>query len=54
MCDKYAQLISSFIDRKISAREFESRYLKLFKNDQDQVRSREFDILDRLFADVDE
>jgi hypothetical protein len=54
MCDKYAPLISSFIDRKISAQEFESRYLKLFKNDQDQIRSREFDILDRLFADVDE
>ncbi|WP_082973438.1 colicin immunity domain-containing protein [Mycobacterium sp. E2327] len=54
MCAKYAPLIASFVDHQISAREFESRYLTLFKNDRDQVRSREFNILDRLFADVDE
>jgi hypothetical protein len=54
MTAKYKDLILGFIDRKISAEEFQASYFRLFKNDEDQVPGREFKILDRLFADVDD
>jgi hypothetical protein len=53
MADRYKQLISKFVDREISASEFEGRYLALFKSDKSKVNGEKFDILDRLFADVD-
>jgi Bacterial self-protective colicin-like immunity len=53
MADRYKQLISKFIDREISASEFENSYLALFKSDRRKVAGEKFNILDRLFADVD-
>jgi hypothetical protein len=54
MAARYRGLISRFINREISAGEFESFYLALFKHDKDQVPSPQFEVLDRLFADVDD
>lgn len=53
MADRYKELISKFVDREISASEFESCYLTLFKSDRSKVGGEKFNILDRLFADVD-
>jgi hypothetical protein len=54
MTGKYKELIFGFIDGRISAEEFQNTYLPLFKKDTSQVRSAEFEILDGLFADVDD
>ncbi len=51
--EKYIKLLQSFADRKISADEFEQRFLQLFKGDNNLQPAREFQILDKLFADVD-
>ena len=53
MADRYKPLISKFINKEISASEFESCYIALFKRDKSKVGGEKFDILDRLFADVD-
>jgi Bacterial self-protective colicin-like immunity len=53
MAGRYRQLISRFINREISAPEFESSYLALFKSDKSKVGGEKFNVLDRLFADVD-
>jgi hypothetical protein len=50
---KYRGLISSFINRQISAQEFKSSYLRLFKNEKGLGLSVEFDILEELFTDAD-
>lgn len=49
----YIHLISSFVEGKISANEFESQYLKLYKNDPTPWSEELFSVLDGLFADVD-
>lgn len=54
MTEKYKALISRFVDRQISAEEFESAYLKLFKNDKDQVSGTEFNTLEKLFFAIDD
>ncbi len=54
MTAKYRGLMSRFIDGKISAQEFQSSYFQLFKSDDDQVSGREFKVLDKLFAEVDD
>jgi hypothetical protein len=54
MTARYRGLISDFVDQRISADEFETAYLSLFKTDTTQVRSTEFEVLDGLFADVDD
>ena len=38
----------------LSADEFEAEFLAWFKDDSNQVTGKEFDILDQLFADVDD
>jgi Bacterial self-protective colicin-like immunity len=53
MADRYKQLISRFVDGEISASEFEGCYLALFKSDTSKVGGEKFNILDKLFADVD-
>jgi len=50
---KYLDLIRSYIDRKISTKEFEREYLLMFKGDKEGVSEKAFLILDRLFSDVD-
>lgn len=53
MAERYRKLISKFVAREISAPEFEGSYLTLFKSDNNKVGGEKFNILDRLFADVD-
>ena len=50
---KFTNLISLFIIGKISAVEFEHKYLQLFKNDQTNHSKQLFLVLDKLFGDVD-
>jgi hypothetical protein len=54
MLENYRDLMRRFVIGEISADEFETDYLTRFKDDQNQVTGTEFDILDGLFADVDE
>ncbi len=51
--EKYIKLLQSFADSKISADQFEQQFLQLFKSDNNLQPGREFQILDKLFADVD-
>lgn len=50
----YIDLITDFVGGRLSAGEFESRYLTKFTNDPSDDIGETFLILDRLFADVDE
>ena len=54
MLENYRDLIRRFVIGDISADEFEAEYLTRFKDDPNQVIGEEFDILDELFADVDD
>src|SRR5258708_32016210 len=54
MLKQYRDLIRRFVIGDISADEFEADYLARFKDDPNQVIGEEFDILDGLFADVDD
>jgi hypothetical protein len=51
--EKYIKLLQSFADSKINADQFEQQFLQLFKSDNNLQPGREFQILDKLFADVD-
>jgi hypothetical protein len=54
MLINYRDLIRRFVIGEISADEFETDYLARLKDDPNQVIGEEFDILDELFADVDD
>lgn len=54
MLDGYEPIIRQFVDGQLSAQNFESAFLTHFTNDRHQVIGEEFDVLDGLFADVDE
>jgi hypothetical protein len=54
MLETYRDLIRRFVIGDTSADEFETDYLARFKDDPNQVIGEEFDILDGLFADVDD
>ena len=54
MLINYRDLIRRFVIGDTSADEFETDYLARFKDDPNQVTGEEFDILDELFADVDD
>ena len=54
MTAKYRDLISDFIGGRLSADNFESMYLKVFKADEDQVPSPEFSVLEKLFFATDD
>lgn len=49
----YIQLLSSFVEERIGASDFEREYMDLFKNDSTNWSEQEFAVLDQLFADVD-
>jgi hypothetical protein len=49
----YQQLIGYFLTNEISATEFQSVYLRLFKDDQTPFAPDEFAVLHGLFTDVD-
>ena len=53
--EPYIDLIREFVDRRIDADEFETRYLALFKQETGRFADHDlFETLDELFADVDE
>ena len=54
MVAKYRDLIADFVGGRVSAPNFESAYLQVFKTDKDQVPSREFDVLEKLFFAIDD
>lgn len=49
----YLDLLGSFLSHKMTAAEFERRYLHLFKADDEIRPDAVFEILDALFSDVD-
>ena len=54
MLENYRGLIRRFAIGEISADAFEVDFLARFKQDPNQVVGDEFDVLDELFADVDD
>lgn len=54
MLETYRDGIWRFAFGDASADDFESDYLARFKSDANQVVGVEFDVLDELFADVDD
>ncbi|WP_293353042.1 MULTISPECIES: colicin immunity domain-containing protein [unclassified Microcoleus] len=50
---KYIRLLKDFVNNKISSDEFESQFLEIFQNEKLFDSEREFQILDKLFGDVD-
>ena len=53
LMNKYIKLLEEFVANKITADEFEQQFLQLFKADNNIQPEREFQILDKLFGDVD-
>ena len=51
---KYTTLIYQFINHQISAPDFESAYLKLFKSETETIGGDAFDILEDLFTSTDD
>ena len=50
----YKDMIGRFISEKSTAGQFEQEFLNYFKTDENQIPGPHFDILDALFADVDD
>lgn len=50
---KYVRLIERFTSGAIDARTFETTYLDMFKSESAPLPDLAFNVLDRLFADVD-
>lgn len=50
---EYLTLMDAFVLRRMSAGEFETKYLALFKNENRHFGSPIFEVLDKLFGDVD-
>jgi hypothetical protein len=51
---KFKGLISRFINGQIAAEDFQTSYLRMFKNEADVDIGAEFDILEELFTDTDD
>ncbi|WP_199317602.1 colicin immunity domain-containing protein [Richelia sinica] len=49
----YINLIKDFVSRTISANEFEKKFIQMFKVENNFSSKKQFNILDKLFADVD-
>lgn len=49
----YKTLIHDFVEKNIDVTHFEHEYLRMFKNQQGFLPEPTFEILDRLFGDVD-
>lgn len=49
----YKLLIDEFLDRSISAEDFQARYLDMFKNDDSEPEEAVYLLLDALFGDLD-
>jgi len=50
---KYINLLEDFLADRITTSEFEQQFLQLFKSDKSFDSEREFQILDKLFGNVD-
>lgn len=50
---KYVTLIDSYVSEQISSSEFESRYLQLFKEEKRILSVELYEVLNKLFSDVD-
>jgi hypothetical protein len=50
----YTALIRQFVDGLIGAQQFEKEYLQLFKSDETRWQGVTFEVLDGLFAAVDQ
>ena len=51
--EQYILLITQFVTGEITASQFESRYLEMFKTETVQFPENEYDALNKLFSDVD-
>jgi hypothetical protein len=51
--DDYMNLLQRFIQSALPADEFQLQYLNMFKQESRHVSDPLFDLLDRLFGDVD-
>ena len=51
--DKYILLITQFVIGEITASQFEDRYLEIFKNESNQLPEHVYNILNKLFSNVD-
>src|SRR5262249_2521414 len=50
---EYKDLIRLFVNRLIPVADFERRYLRMFKDDPAIRSENEYEILNRLFGDID-
>ncbi len=50
---EYIELIRLFANHSLSASEFEQRYLQMFNKDPTIRTEAEYEVLNRLFSDVD-
>lgn len=51
--EQYLLTITQFVAGEITASQFESRYLEMFKNEADHFPEHVYDALNKLFSDVD-
>lgn len=53
IADKYKQLIEDFLNKKITADEFQTQYFKIFKESDDRLGGELFLILNGVFESAD-
>lgn len=51
--EKYILLISQFVAGEITTPQFEASYLRMFKNETENLPEDIYDVLNNLFLDVD-
>lgn len=51
---RFLELLRRFAEQQMTAPDFEAEYLTMFKTDTSQTTDSEFEILDEVFADVDD
>lgn len=50
----YADAMNRFVNKEITAQQFEAEYLELFRNETELIDGDEFHVLDEVFYYVDE
>jgi hypothetical protein len=50
----YLDLLNEFLDGKVTARQFQSQFFRVYKNDMREMTRAEFEALDWLFGEVDD
>lgn len=51
--EKYVNIISDFISGKVTVAQFEELFLRTFKNENKNLDIEIYDILNKLFSDID-